>query len=40
MGELGMGASRPAIRDLNGPEQLLLESLSGVLVQLLVRLGK
>jgi hypothetical protein len=35
-----VGTSRSAIRDLNGPEKLLLESLSGVLVELLVRLGK
>jgi hypothetical protein len=40
LGELGVGAFRSAVRELNGPEELLFESLGGVVVELLVRLGK
>ena len=36
LGEAGVGALRAAVGDLDGPEQLLLEAVGGVLVEQLV----
>jgi hypothetical protein len=39
-GELGVGALRAAVGELNGPEQRLLEPIGVVVVELLVRLAQ